>query len=111
MPERCLRFSLMLLAVLSGGACENSGPSQVAITGRGYPCTGPIQAPKGYVLPVSLEQGGRVVASQEASGPNYAYRFLVKPGRYRLTAPGDIPRPVDAQHRDVANADLNPGCL
>lgn len=88
-----LRIDLRIVALLGAplvlSGCSGSPTSTATIAGRGIPCVGPMLPPAGYVLPVTLERDGQAVEVRKVAGPDYTFTFTVKPGKFRLSAPGD----------------------
>ncbi len=62
-------------------------PRPGIVRGFAAPCAGP---PSAATKPITVDasRGGRVVASQTRRYPKATYRLTLKPGRYRISAPG-----------------------
>lgn len=106
-----MRVGAVSAACLVASGCTGSTHAATTIAGRGNPCVGPMAAPPGYVLPVTLEREGKPVEVRQVAGPGYTFAFTVTPGSYRLSAPGDAAVSVVVKRGQKTTVTLAAACL
>jgi hypothetical protein len=96
------------LLALTGASC---GPPRSSGTVAGVValCTGGVSNTKPAGLAVTLKKSERVVKRRVVSAP-YHFRFTVKPGTYRLIAPGDVPVTIQVAAGQTVRVRLKTKC-
>jgi hypothetical protein len=107
-PRAALVIASIALLALTGASC-GPAPSAGAIAGALATCANGINGAKPAGLTVTLKKTERIVKRRVVSAP-YHFRFTVKPGTYRLTAPGDIPVTVQVAAGQTVRVRLKTKC-